>query len=91
MKSRLPKGMSQVRINGVNAVVLYQTEIVRLEDNRLTLKHGGWQGPHTKKCINLGLNNLGLHLSVFQRKFNWFIRLEDGRELPFQDGVSFEV
>ncbi len=68
---RLPKGLSIVSIGDIKVAKLYDTNIVQINSatKRLTLRTGGWQTKHTKKCINLVLNPLGLFL--VQKNFNW--------------------
>lgn len=65
---RLPRGM-KILSNG--DIRLYSTQIVSFANGYINLNTGGWDGPHTKKCMNLALQPLGF--SVAQKKHKWSV------------------
>jgi hypothetical protein len=69
----LPKGLSVVSKQDVTIYTLYQTDIVEINHatKSLILRTGGWNGPHTKKCINLALKEFSIN--VRQIKGKWYV------------------
>jgi len=86
---RLPKGLSIVSIQDSTIVRLYQTNIVTKVGLKMVLETGGWKTKHTKKCINLILNQHGLN--VYQKKNVWYVSKADGSTVPFQDGMTVSI
>ena len=70
-----------------NGVTYVSTRIVSWDDNTVTLNSGGWQTATTKNKMNQAANQFGLGFGVYQRKGDWFVRLKDGSESPFFDGI----
>lgn len=68
---KLPKGLSVTHIGPYKVAKLYNTNIVEIDNNNnsIILRTGGWETRHTKKCMNLVLNDLGL--KVIQEKYIW--------------------
>ena len=87
---RYPKGLSVVPTNSATVARLYNTNIVIInhKTNVITLNSGGWNTKHTKKCINLVCNKLGLYL--YQEKFEWFVSYQDN-VIPFQDEMNITI
>jgi sporulation protein YlmC with PRC-barrel domain len=71
MSKKLPKGLSIVSVANLKIAKLYDTNIVIVDgiNNLITINTGGWYTRHTKKCINLVLNSMGLYLT--QKNFKW--------------------
>lgn len=93
---RLPKGLSIVDVPNLTVAKLYDTNIVMIQEiqqgsdkvKRITLSHGGWRTKHTKKCINLVLNQFGIHL--VQRKGDWWL-LRNGSEIGLWHDSTWSV
>lgn len=85
---RLPKGLSVIEHNGQVLCKLYDTMIAIIDLNRsvATLDSGTWRTKHTKKCLNLVLNEYGIH--VVQRDFEWYLSYGITYNLPFHDGIQ---
>ena len=72
-------------------VYLHGNHIATVTDNALTLFDGGWQSNTTKSRLNaiLSANGFGGE-RVFQKNFEWFVRLFNGSELittEFRSGM----
>lgn len=80
---RLPKGLSIVSVQNIKVAKLYSTNIVEIIDNRIKLRTGGWRTKHTKKCMNLILNPLGLN--VIQKDWEWYVYQNGTQVAVFQD------
>jgi len=63
------------------------TDFVSFDANTITLRSGGWLTATTKTRMNQASNQFDLGYSVFQKNFEWFVRLE-GRNLEFVDGMT---
>jgi hypothetical protein len=64
------------------AIKLHSTYVVKIrDDGTYTLNSGGWQTVTTKDRINQYSP-----VRVYQRKFEWFVKLND-KEYPFIDGM----
>ncbi len=75
-------GNTQVVTNmGVSTVYLHGNKIAMVDDTSLTIFDGGWQSNTTKSRINAILSEHGIAgEGVFQKNFQWFIRLYNGTE-----------
>lgn len=88
--TKSPKGL-KVTTKGLSLfATLYQTTIVVKTGNWVTLNSGGWKTMHTKKCLNLISNDLGLGFSVSQSKGQWFVS-QNGTTVPFVDNIVLKV
>lgn len=78
----LPKGLTIVTVPKLTIAKLYDTNIVLVnqETQTITLNNGGWKTKHTKKCMNLALQQYGLE--VRQKNFEWFV-FRGGTEVAF--------
>ena len=87
---RLPKGLSIVPIKSLTVARLYNTNIVQIDhaNNVITLQNGGWNTNHTKKCINLVMQNYDFNL--YQKNYEWFVVFQ-GETIPFEDGMQIEM
>lgn len=82
---KLPKGLSIVSIGDIKIAKLYDTNIVEIDKlhNSIILRTGGWQTKHTKKCINLILNEYDLYL--VQEEYKWNLYRNGIKVGTFQD------
>jgi len=63
-------------------IKLHNTYVVKIRnDGTYTLNSGGWQTSTTKDRINQYSP-----VRVYQRKFEWFVKI-NGKEYPFIDGM----
>ena len=80
-----------VNIDGVSKVYLHGNLIAEVDDNGLKLYDGGWQSNTTKSRLNAILSEHGIPgEGVFQKQWEWFIRLYNGTEFfttEFRSGM----
>ena len=78
-------------IDGVSYVRLHGNLIAEVDDNGIKLYDGGWQSNTTKSRINAILTEHGIAgEGVFQKNYQWFIRLYNGTEFfvtEFRSGM----
>ena len=78
-------------IDGVSYVRLHGNLIAEVDDNGIKLYDGGWQSNTTKSRLNAILSEHGIAgEGVFQKDFQWFIRLYNGTEFfvtEFRSGM----
>ena len=78
-------------IDGISYVYLHGNLIAEVDDNGIKLYDGGWQSNTTKSRLNAILTEHGIAGEcVFQKNFEWFIRLFNGTEFfttEFRDGM----
>jgi len=68
-------------IDGVSYVYLHGNLIAEVDNNGIKLYDGGWQSNTTKSRLNAILSEHGISgEGVFQKNFEWFIRLYNGTE-----------
>ena len=73
-------------ITGEKVIRYHTTDVVRFNDEEITLNSGGWQTVTTKVRMNQASNQFGLGFGVYQNKFNWFVDFQ-GATLDFKDGM----
>ena len=67
--------------NNASLVYLHGNLIAIITDNSITMFDGGWQTNTTKSRLNAILSECGLPgEGIFQKNFEWFIRLWNGTE-----------
>ena len=75
----------------VTSVYLHGNLIAEVDDNGIKLFDGGWQSNTTKSRLNAILSEHGIAgEGVFQKDFQWFIRLYNGTEFfttEFRSGM----
>ena len=75
----------------VTSVYLHGNLIAEVDDNGIKLFDGGWQSNTTKSRLNAILSAHGIGgEGVFQKNFEWFIRLWNGEEFvttEFRSGM----
>ena len=77
-----------VSCSNVSDVYLHGNLIARIGETWIELYDGGWQTATTKSRLNAVLSENGLPgESVFQKNYEWFVRLSDGTTIPFFSGM----
>ena len=75
----------------VTSVYLHGNLIAEVDDNGIKLYDGGWQSNTTKSRLNAILTEHGIAgEGVFQKDYQWFIRLYNGTEFfvtEFRSGM----
>ena len=76
--------------SGLSASVYLHGNLIASVDmnNYLTLFDGGWQSVTTKSRLNALCDEFATGRAVFQKNFNWFVRLFDGSSIPFYSGIT---
>ena len=75
-------------MDGVSYVYLHDHKIAEIGEGFITLYDGGWQSATTKSRLNAVLSENGLPgEGVFQKNYEWFVRLTDGTTIPFFSGM----
>lgn len=93
----MPKGYNVSMRDSKLTATLYQTDIVEIEGKCITLRSGGWETMHTKKCINLTFEKCFLRdkVHVYQKKHIWYVeflnQFNTVETVPFRDGIKLEV
>jgi hypothetical protein len=70
-------------INGDKIISLYQTEILKIQGDKIILNSGGHQTHTTKRRIN---QFLPADIYLYQKDFTWYIK-KDGKEIEFYDNI----
>ena len=77
--------------DGVSYVYLHNNLIAEVDDRGIKLYDGGWQSNTTKSRLNAILSEHGIAgEGIFQKQFEWFIRLYNGTEFfttEFRSGM----
>lgn len=69
------------------SLVYHQTEVVKADQQSITLKNGGWWTLTTKTRMNQCSRQYGFGYEVYQRDHNWYAKYK-GKEFSFsKDGV----
>ncbi len=78
-------------VDGVSSVYLHNNLIAEVTDDSIKLYDGGYQSNTTKSRLNAILSEHGVTgEGVFQKNFEWFIRLWNGTEFfttEFRSGM----
>ena len=78
-------------VEGLSSVYLHNNLIAEITDDSIKLYDGGWQSVTTKSRLNAILSEHGVTgEGVFQKNFEWFIRLWNGTEFfttEFRSGM----
>lgn len=85
----LPKGLNVVDFNQYVIAKLYNTRIVEVDESTgsVVLRNGGWPTKHTKKCMNLVLNDFNIY--VCQEKFIWNVYKNGSKIGSFDNNGEF--
>jgi hypothetical protein len=78
--------------NGKVMVRYYDTDIVTVEGDRVTLNNGGWPTPSTRRYINAALATLfpGMRLNLNQSKGDQFFNYYE-LVVPFYRNLTFNI
>ena len=80
-----------LNVDGISYVYLHGNLIAEVDNNGIKLFDGGWQSNTTKSRLNAILSEHGIAgEGVFQKNFQWFIRLYNGTEFfvtEFRSGM----
>ena len=79
--------------NDEGGLVIYQqTKIVEWDNNgNVTLNSDDWMTTTTKRKMNQASNQFCLHFGVVQRNFCWYVTLDGCEDIPYYDGMTFNV
>jgi hypothetical protein len=79
--------------SGTIVGIYHQTSVAEKQGNKIRLDTGGWQTNTTKTRMNQFSNHFcSGTFSVYQKNFDWFVRLADGQIIPFNGRIiEFEV
>jgi hypothetical protein len=70
--------------------VIYQsTDIVKWNQDRITLNSGGWETRTTKRKMNQAARQFKLEYSVFQDDFTWYVTFNN-KTVPYKDGIILD-
>jgi hypothetical protein len=78
------------------SVVLYNTEVVMADCEKIVLNNGGWKTTTTKTRMNQAANEFNLPYSVHQEKGGWYCttwnmaKLEKARQVKFNTTVTID-
>jgi hypothetical protein len=72
--------------DGYVTVRLYDTDIVRFNDDEIILNSGRWHTITTKQRMNDASSTFDLEYSVWNKKGNWMVSTPAG-EVPYEDGM----
>ena len=96
MQTKEFKGVATTTIHHTSGTIVgiyHQTSVAEKAGNKIRLDTGGWQTNTTKVRMNQFANHYcGGAYSVYQKNHDWFVRLADGKTLPFTGKViEFEL
>jgi hypothetical protein len=85
-----PAGFSIVQHNGMIIAQLYDTKLVVINeaDGTAILNSGGWKTAHTKKCMNIVMNQFGVNVKAV--KGQWVVTARGVTE-SFGDGLVVKI
>jgi hypothetical protein len=73
--------------DGISTVYLHGNKIAEVGGTWVILWDGGWRTNTTKSRLNAILSEHGNGERVFQNNKKWFIRMNDGLNVPFVSGM----
>ena len=79
--------------NDEGGLVIYQkTKIVEWDNNgNVTLNSDDWMTTTTKRKMNQASTQFCLRYGVIQRNFCWYVTLDGCDDLPYYDGMTFNI
>jgi hypothetical protein len=72
--------------NGRTFVRYHDTDVVQFDSHWITLNHGGWLTPTTKRRMNQTALAYGLGFTVYQKDHEWFVVSPQGSVVPWGTG-----
>lgn len=76
--------------DGFTKVIYHSTPVVKFNDEKIVLNSGGWWTATTKNRMNQTANQFRLGFNVFQKDYDWYVKLDNGVILEFKDNMEFE-
>ena len=68
------------------------TKIVEWDNNgNVTLNSDSWETVTTKRKMNQASNQFCLRFGVIQRDHKWYVVLDGCEDIPYYDGISFNI
>lgn len=83
-KLKIVKSADQVR------AILHNTEIVRMDSNKVTLNSGGYKTNNFKTSINRVLDFCKIPMHVFIHEDCWMVAEGNGNVSKFADGITYK-
>ena len=65
-------------------VTYHDTDVVTFNHAEVTLNTGGYFTSTTKKRMNQSSDEFSLGFAVFQKNFEFFVRIQNGDVIPFE-------
>lgn len=82
----------KIKTSGCDIVATYyQTDIVKIGNNTVTLDSGGYKTSSTRKNINRILDVYKVPFHVFQHEKEWKLVDRNGLFFPFEDGKQINI
>lgn len=85
------------RVSGVSTVIgsdadmfyvqYHATKVVKWNEHEIVLNSGGWRTATTKTRINQTANQFSLDFNVYQKDYEWFVALPNGKHVAFDDNM----
>jgi hypothetical protein len=73
---------------GTTYVRYHATDVVAFNQTTITLRSGGWRTQTTKNRMNQAASQFDLGFTVFQKDFDWFVDLPNGKRVDFAEGMQ---
>ena len=77
--------------SGFTTVRYHDTDVVTFTSEKVTLDSGGWHTVTTKNRMNQTGSQFNRGFTVSQVKGDWFVSHQNGQDVPFTDGMTFEA
>lgn len=77
--------------DGWTKIIYHSTVVVKFNDSAVVLNSGGWKTATTKTRMNQAGNQFSLGYNVFQKDYEWFVRLADGSVIDYQEDMSIPI
>ena len=71
-------------------VIYHDTCVVKFDDKKVRLDSGGWKTVTTKARMNQASYEFKLGYRVFQKNWEWFVELPNGKIVSFIDDMEFD-
>ena len=75
--------------NGVIRVTYWNTDVVTIDGDFVTLRSDGWHTATTKLRMNQTSSQFDLGFRVFQKKHQWFVDMPNGEIITYSDLITF--
>jgi len=83
------KNITMFMSPSICSIRYYTTYIVRFDNDKVKLDSNGHRTASTKRHMNNASIQYNLGFKVFQKDFEWFVRLPRGDIVDFQDNMAF--